>query len=98
MRRIGGLSPRQGRWHILWATLARPMLILSVMPRRGRGMRAPAIVGVVCVVRMLVVFRRRGIVMIICMSCIAVRMSIARADAERKLQRQQGCSDQSKQV
>ena len=74
------------------------MLILSVMPRRGRGMRVPAIVPVICVVRMFVVRDGRGIVMVLCLSCIAVRMPVACANAQRKLQRQHRRGQQGKPV
>ena len=74
------------------------MLILSVMPRRGRGMRMPAIMGVIGVVRIFGVFGHRGIVMVLCLSCIAIRMPVARADAQRELHRQHRRSQKCKQV
>ena len=97
MRRINGLSLRQGRRHIRGATLARPMLILSVMARRGCGMRMPAIVRVICVVRMSVVIRGNRVVIALRLGCIAMRMAVAPANAQRKLQQQHGGGQQRKQ-
>ena len=73
------------------------MLILSLMPRRGRGIRMAASVRVICVVRVLVVLDGRCVVMLR-VHCIAVRMTVAPANTQRKLQRQHHRGQQCKQV